>query len=71
MQIIKTEIPDVLIIEPKLFGDQRGFFSRRFKANATLLRASGGRSCRTICRAPRMACCADCICRIQGRRASW
>jgi dTDP-4-dehydrorhamnose 3,5-epimerase len=26
MQIQKTEIPDVLIIEPKVFGDDRGFF---------------------------------------------
>src|SRR5258707_3490560 len=26
MNIIAADIPDVLIIEPKLFGDQRGFF---------------------------------------------
>jgi dTDP-4-dehydrorhamnose 3,5-epimerase len=26
MNIIQTEIPDVLIIEPKVFGDERGFF---------------------------------------------
>jgi dTDP-4-dehydrorhamnose 3,5-epimerase len=26
MQAIQTEIPDVLIIEPKVFGDTRGFF---------------------------------------------
>jgi dTDP-4-dehydrorhamnose 3,5-epimerase len=26
MQIIPTAIPDVLIIEPKVFGDERGFF---------------------------------------------
>lgn len=26
MQIQKTDIPDVLIIEPKVFGDDRGFF---------------------------------------------
>jgi len=26
MNVIKTEIPDVLIIEPKVFGDARGFF---------------------------------------------
>ncbi len=32
MQIIKTEIPDVLIIEPKLFGDQRGFFLETFQS---------------------------------------
>ncbi|MFG6656279.1 dTDP-4-dehydrorhamnose 3,5-epimerase [Scandinavium sp. M-37] len=26
MNIIKTDIPDVMIIEPKVFGDDRGFF---------------------------------------------
>lgn len=26
MKIIKTEIPDVIIIEPDVFGDDRGFF---------------------------------------------
>lgn len=26
MNIIKTDIPDILILEPKVFGDDRGFF---------------------------------------------
>ena len=26
MNIIRTAIPDVLILEPKVFGDARGFF---------------------------------------------
>jgi dTDP-4-dehydrorhamnose 3,5-epimerase len=26
MKVISTEIPDVLILEPKVFGDDRGFF---------------------------------------------
>lgn len=30
MNIIATEIPDVLIIEPKVFGDDRGFFLESF-----------------------------------------
>ena len=30
MQIQKTDIPDVLIIEPKVFGDDRGFFYESF-----------------------------------------
>lgn len=30
MQIIATKIPDVLIIEPKVFGDDRGFFYESF-----------------------------------------
>ena len=30
MKIIPTDIPDVLIIEPKVFGDSRGFFFESF-----------------------------------------
>ena len=30
MQVIKTMIDDVLLIEPKVFGDQRGFFMESF-----------------------------------------
>jgi dTDP-4-dehydrorhamnose 3,5-epimerase len=32
MIIIETNIPDVLIIEPKVFGDDRGFFLESFNA---------------------------------------
>ena len=34
MKIIKTSIPDVLIIEPKVFGDERGFFMESFNQKA-------------------------------------
>ena len=34
MQVISTSIPDVLIIEPKVFGDARGFFMESFNARA-------------------------------------
>lgn len=30
MNVIKTDIPDVLIFEPKVFGDDRGFFYESF-----------------------------------------
>ncbi|EFL6449378.1 dTDP-4-dehydrorhamnose 3,5-epimerase [Escherichia coli] len=30
MNVIKTEIQDVLILEPKVFGDERGFFFESF-----------------------------------------
>jgi dTDP-4-dehydrorhamnose 3,5-epimerase len=32
MNVIETEIPGVLIIEPKLFGDSRGFFTELFQS---------------------------------------
>ncbi|WP_248765719.1 dTDP-4-dehydrorhamnose 3,5-epimerase [Pseudomonas protegens] len=34
MNIIQTELPGVLIIEPKVFGDERGFFYESFNAKA-------------------------------------
>ena len=30
MQVVHTTVPDVLIIEPKVFGDDRGFFYESF-----------------------------------------
>ena len=32
MNVIATEVPDLLIIEPRIFGDQRGFFLETFQA---------------------------------------
>ncbi|GAB3264240.1 dTDP-4-dehydrorhamnose 3,5-epimerase family protein [Chitinimonas naiadis] len=32
MQAIRTAIPDVVILEPKVFGDERGFFFESFNA---------------------------------------
>lgn len=34
LKVIHTEIPDVLIIEPKVFGDARGFFLESFNQQA-------------------------------------
>ncbi|NCO50537.1 MAG: dTDP-4-dehydrorhamnose 3,5-epimerase [Deltaproteobacteria bacterium] len=34
MQVIKTAIPDALIIEPRVFGDERGFFYESFNQRA-------------------------------------
>ena len=33
MNVIQTEIPEVLIVEPKVFRDARGFFFEAFKAD--------------------------------------
>lgn len=30
MKVIKTNISDVVILEPRVFGDERGYFSRVF-----------------------------------------
>ncbi len=34
MNVIATDIPDVKLIEPKVFGDDRGFFLESWNANA-------------------------------------
>jgi dTDP-4-dehydrorhamnose 3,5-epimerase len=34
MNVITTDLPGVLIIEPKVFGDERGFFYESFNAEA-------------------------------------
>jgi len=34
MKVIRTEIPDVVIFEPKVFGDTRGFFFESFNRKA-------------------------------------
>ena len=40
MNVIRTEIPDVLVLEPKVFGDARGFFLESF--NAKVFREATG-----------------------------
>ena len=34
MKFIKTEIPDVIIIEPAVFGDDRGYFLESYNKKA-------------------------------------
>ena len=59
MEVIQTEIPDVLIIEPKVFGDERGFFmesfnKEKFKAKtgitANFVQDNHSRSARNVLR---------------------
>ena len=34
MKVVRTEIPDVLILEPKVFGDERGLFFESYNKHA-------------------------------------
>jgi dTDP-4-dehydrorhamnose 3,5-epimerase len=34
MKVTPTAIPDVLLLEPKVFGDERGFFMESFNQKA-------------------------------------
>lgn len=33
MEYLRTAIPDVVLLQPKIFGDERGFFLETFRAN--------------------------------------
>jgi dTDP-4-dehydrorhamnose 3,5-epimerase len=46
MQAIQTPIPDLLIIEPKVFGDERGFFYESFNENT--FKALTGLACNFV-----------------------
>ena len=70
MNIIETAIPGVLIIEPKIFGDARGFFLETFQAKATPTQASISLSYRTTFRDPCVARCVACIFSAPRRRES-
>ncbi|MDZ7923788.1 MAG: dTDP-4-dehydrorhamnose 3,5-epimerase [Marinagarivorans sp.] len=42
MHFIETKIPDVKILEPKVFGDERGFFLETFRADE-FIKATGAK----------------------------
>ena len=54
MNVLKTELPGLLIIEPKVFGDSRGFFFESFQSeryrqagiDANFVQDNCSRSCR-------------------------
>lgn len=58
MQIIPTALPEVLIIEPKVFGDERGFFYESYNQrtlvalglNASFVQDNHSRSARGVLR---------------------
>lgn len=58
MNIIKTEIPEVVIVEPKVFGDRRGYFFESFSErdfaenvrNVKFVQDNESRSCHGVLR---------------------
>lgn len=46
MRVIRTEIPELLILEPTVFGDERGFFYESYNEQAW--QAGTGLSCRFV-----------------------
>ena len=59
MKIIPTELPDVILLEPRVFGDNRGFFYESFNKralsehagiNAEFVQDNHSRSCKGVLR---------------------
>lgn len=58
MKIIKTKIPDVKLLEPQVFGDERGFFMETFRdewfkknvANRTFVQENHSKSVKGVLR---------------------
>jgi dTDP-4-dehydrorhamnose 3,5-epimerase len=70
MNIIDTAIPGVLIIEPKIFGDARGFFLETFQTERYASHGIAGPFVQDNLSRSARGRCAACISRIQNRRAS-
>lgn len=56
MRVIETKLPGVLIIEPEVFGDQRGFSLKLFRLIDITKLVSRCPLCRTIIHAQHGAC---------------
>ena len=73
MKVTPTSIPEVLVFEPHVFGDDRGFFYESFNARqfAQTDRRTRPISSRITIRVRRRTCCAACITRSASRRENW
>ena len=63
----QTEIPGVVVIEPQVFGDDRGYFMETYQKDQF---AAAGID-KEFRAAPPAVCCAACISRKTTPRASW
>ena len=72
MNVIKTKLKDCVIIEPKVFGDERGFFLETFQADRYADLA--GITCplsRIITRAHQKVYCVGCTFKKLNLRENW
>lgn len=71
MKIIPTEIPDVVLIEPEIYRDERGFFMETWQKKGLLMPVCQSISPRIIIRAATKGFCAVCTISCINPRASW
>ena len=72
MKVVRTSIPELLILEPRVFGDARGFFMESFNVR-TFAEVTGLETdfVRDNHSRSQHACCAACTISSGRRRASW
>ena len=68
---IETEIPGVVVIEPTVFGDDRGYFMETYQIDDFAAAGIDKPFVQDTRAAPPRACCAACISRRTIPRASW
>jgi hypothetical protein len=71
VRVVETELPGVLIIEPDVHSDPRGFFVETYHSEKYGPTASSVRSSRTTTRAPPAARCAASTSNCVGRKENW
>ena len=71
MNVIETALPGVVVIEPRIFRDDRGYFLETWSAAGTARPACRSSSRRTTCRARSRASSGGCITSSPPARASW
>lgn len=70
MRVEPTEIPDVLLIEPRIFGDARGFFYESWNRRAFAAAGIEAEFVQDNHSCSSRACCAGCTIKCSMRRAS-
>ncbi len=71
MKVSPARLAGVLLIEPDVFGDERGYFLETWSQERYASAACPARSCRTTSRARAAARCAACTSSSRTPRASW
>ena len=67
----QTEIPGVVVIEPQVFGDDRGYFMETYQKDQFAEAGIDKEFVQATRAAPPAVCCAACTSRRTIRRASW
>lgn len=72
MEAIQLVVPDVYLIQPRVFGDERGFFSKAIISNSLMQPLIGqSPSFKPITRVRYVMCYVAYITKSNNHRASW